>query len=62
MAILRQDKLMEKQVGSVKYAKEFDIQRQMVAHMTSLSWQNISLILSLLAGYYRVLCRIQVTG
>lgn len=53
---------MEKQVGSVKYAKEFDIQRQMVAHMTSLSWQNISLILSLLAGYYRVLCRIQVTG
>jgi pyruvate/2-oxoglutarate dehydrogenase complex dihydrolipoamide acyltransferase (E2) component len=32
---------MEKQVASVKYIKEFDIQRQMVAHMTSLSWQNI---------------------
>jgi pyruvate dehydrogenase E2 component (dihydrolipoamide acetyltransferase) len=32
---------MEKQAVSVKYSKEFDIQRQMVAHMTSLSWQNI---------------------
>lgn len=32
---------MEKQAVRVKYSKEFDIQRQMVAHMTSLSWQNI---------------------
>jgi pyruvate dehydrogenase E2 component (dihydrolipoamide acetyltransferase) len=32
---------MEKQAVTVKYSKEFDIQRQMVAHMTSLSWQNI---------------------
>lgn len=25
----------------VKYSKEFDLQRQVVSHMTSLSWQNI---------------------
>ena len=25
----------------VKYSKEFDLQRQVVSHITSLSWQNI---------------------